>query len=474
MPTPLPAVVPPSHTKRLHLISVPVVVFLVSWGQMTHGKPSVTGDGPHYLMVTQSLLADGDLDVANNYEENEGRLFGADGLKPERFVQATPSGRSLSVHDIGLSILALPAYRLARTVAPHVPESLLSRVRMSPGLFVYSVVCLFMLMMTSAGWWLVARTMADFVSARNAALLALLFALSPPMGANGSAVFPEVPALLVASLAVAKAYGRARLPNWLVLLAVGLLPWFHRKYAAAAIGLVIVLALRSRADSRRATLRYGLQALAVAGVPAALLLAWTYGTWGSLGGPLTLGRVPLSWGTFASGSLGIFFDREFGIVPWAPAALLVPVAWAMAGQRGLLLLLPALLLYIPAAAHDQWWGGWGPVGRFLVPAAPLAAMATTLAAKAKFPRFVSPLLVTCQVAMSAWVWQHPRVLWNFGDGHNRLFELLPYGSVLERSLPSYATDPNAWMVGCSWLVAVTVATVAALRWGRTPEQQGAG
>jgi hypothetical protein len=473
MPTPQPAIVPARHTKRLHLISVPVVVFLVSWGQMTHGKPSVTGDGPHYLMVTQSLLADGDLDVANNYEENDGRLFGADGLKPERFVQATPSGRSLSVHDIGLSILALPAYRVARAVAPYVPESLLSRVRMSPGLFVYSVVCLFMLMMTSAGWWLVARTMADYVGARKAALLALLFALSPPMGANGSAVFPEVPAFLVASLVVARAYGRARVPDWLVLLAVGLLPWFHRKYAAAAIGLVIVLALRSQADSRRAALRSSLHALAFAGVPAALLLAWTYGTWGSLGGPLTVGRVPLSLGTFASGSLGIFFDREFGIVPWAPAALLVPVAWAMAGQRGLLLLLPALLLYIPAAAHDQWWGGWGPVGRFLVPAAPLAAMAAALASKARFPRFVTPLLLTCQVAMSAWVWQHPRVLWNFGDGHNRLLELLPYGGVLEKALPSYVTDPNAWVIGCCWLGAVAAATVAAARWGRGTERQGA-
>ena len=474
MTTPQPAIVPARLTKRLHLVSVPVVVFLVSWGQMTHGKPSVSGDGPHYMMVTQSLLADGDLDVANNYEANQGRLFGADGLKPENYVQATPSGRSLSVHDIGLSILALPAYRLARAVAPLVPESALRRVRMTPGLFAYSVVCLFMLMMTSAGWWLVARTMADFVSVRKAVLLALLFALSPPMGANGSAVFPEVPALLVASLVVARAYGRARLPNWLVLLAVGLLPWLHRKYAAVAVGLVVLLALRRQVDCKGAALRYCLQALAFAGVPAALLIAWTYGTWRSLGGPLTIGHVPLSWGTFTSGSLGIFFDREFGIVPWAPAALLVPVAWAVAGRRGLLLLLPALLLYIPAAAHDQWWGGWGPVGRFLVPAAPLAAMAVALAARAKFPRFLTPFLVAGQVAMSAWVWQHPRVLWNFGDGHNRLFELLPYGSVLEKALPSYATGPNAWMLGCAWLGAVTAATIAAVRSGRTPERQVAG
>jgi len=43
------------------------IIFLFVWSLTTHGKYSASGDEPHYLMITQSLAADGDLDVANNY-----------------------------------------------------------------------------------------------------------------------------------------------------------------------------------------------------------------------------------------------------------------------------------------------------------------------------------------------------------------------------------------------------------------------
>lgn len=437
-----------------HMLSVPLVIFLVCWGQMTHGKPTVSGDGPHYLMVTQSLVADGDLDPANNYQANEGRAFGADGLTPGLFLRRAPSGRMLPVHDIGLSLLVLPVYRIASSIAPHVPSGLLAQFRMPPGLFVYSVVCLFMLLLTSAGWWLVARTLADYVPVGRARLLVLFIALSPPLIANGSAVFPEVPALLVVSLVLAQVFGRRRLPLWLVMLAIGCLPWLHRKYFLLALALVLLPLLKHRVRGRRS---WAMIALAV--TPMAALVAWTYATWGSFGGPLTLERVPLSWATFGNGSLGMFFDREFGIVPWAPAALLLPLAWALAGTDGLLLLIPAVLLYAPAASHDLWWGGWGPVGRFLVPAAPLAALVFGFVQRWPSPRWLTGILVGLQVGLTAWVWQRPRLLWNFGDGHNRLLESLPFGRVWEAAWPSYMTDPRAWVLGLLWLAATAGATM---------------
>src|SRR6186997_3441458 len=81
------------------------VIFVVTWGLTTHGKYSVTGDEPHYLMVAQSLLADGDIDVANNYQRNDGARFGADGVQPETHVRVTTRGRSLPVGDLGVPVL---------------------------------------------------------------------------------------------------------------------------------------------------------------------------------------------------------------------------------------------------------------------------------------------------------------------------------------------------------------------------------
>jgi hypothetical protein len=59
---------------------VPVTIGLFLWTLSTRGKITVSGDEPHYLMVAESLLADWDLNLANNYAQNDGRRFGADGL----------------------------------------------------------------------------------------------------------------------------------------------------------------------------------------------------------------------------------------------------------------------------------------------------------------------------------------------------------------------------------------------------------
>jgi hypothetical protein len=52
----------------------------------THGKPSSSGDEPYYLIASHSLLVDHDLDVANNFAQDDGRDVGADGLTPSSHV----------------------------------------------------------------------------------------------------------------------------------------------------------------------------------------------------------------------------------------------------------------------------------------------------------------------------------------------------------------------------------------------------
>src|SRR6186997_2777135 len=120
-------------------------IFLVSWGLTTHGKYSATGDEPHYLMVAQSLWADGDLDVGNNYERRDGVLFGAGGLQPELHARAGRSGAILPVHDVGVPFLLLPAYVAATNLATIPSERVLQRVRMNRGLFAYSLISLLMI-----------------------------------------------------------------------------------------------------------------------------------------------------------------------------------------------------------------------------------------------------------------------------------------------------------------------------------------
>ena len=74
---------------------------------------SISGDEPFYLLTTQSLLADGDFDLTNQYEQRSFESFfdHPDGL----WYQSVPTpknGQLLSPHNPGLSVLVIPGFAL--------------------------------------------------------------------------------------------------------------------------------------------------------------------------------------------------------------------------------------------------------------------------------------------------------------------------------------------------------------------------
>src|SRR4051812_974258 len=72
----------------------------------------ITGDEPFYLLTTQSLVSDGDLDLRDEYANHEYRRFWDSDVELWSQMEPTSDGRLLSPHDPGLSVLVLPAYRL--------------------------------------------------------------------------------------------------------------------------------------------------------------------------------------------------------------------------------------------------------------------------------------------------------------------------------------------------------------------------
>src|SRR5262245_39776425 len=70
------------------------------------------GDEPHYLVITQSLLKDGDLQIENNHRARDyAQYFDAD-LKPDYLVRGR-NGAIYSIHAPGVSALVAPAFALA-------------------------------------------------------------------------------------------------------------------------------------------------------------------------------------------------------------------------------------------------------------------------------------------------------------------------------------------------------------------------
>ncbi|HEY8393620.1 MAG TPA: hypothetical protein VIK92_02325, partial [Thermaerobacter sp.] len=95
------------------LFAVLVVAYAFSIDIRASRGAAITGDEPFYLLTTQSLLQDGDLDLRQQYERESYRVFfdHPDGL----WLQSVPAadGRLLSPHNPGLPVLLIPGFALA-------------------------------------------------------------------------------------------------------------------------------------------------------------------------------------------------------------------------------------------------------------------------------------------------------------------------------------------------------------------------
>jgi hypothetical protein len=450
-----------ASVSRVPLILLP----LIYWGLTTHGKFTDSGDEPHYLMMAQSLWADRDLDLANNYAQDDGARFGAAGLQHELHAIPARDGALRPVHDVGVAVALLPAFVVATTVARLAPEGVLQRFRMSQGLFAYALIsfAVMAVVVLSAKWMMAALSQAGYSTHRSAAVVLVVWATLPIL-ANAYEVFPEPFALLATALAV---YEWTTPPSswsrrtWLLVALLGLLPWFHRKYVVYSAALLAVILWRKRDRLIVLGPTAWISAVALFVLPIAALGVWTYHYWGHVGGGLTLGGAPFSLRTFASGAPGLLIDRENGLFWWAPLTLLAPAAFTLDRTR-LIWLLPITALIVPAAAHDQWWAGFSPACRFLVPLVPILCLLGADLLRHRTARVAIMVALVPQILFAAYGWQHPHDLWPRGDGHNRVLAAF-VGGLADRWLPSFRVPtPSTWPLAISVLalVAALNATVA--------------
>jgi hypothetical protein len=434
---------------------VPLVVFVGIWSLTTHGKFSVTGDEPHYLLMSESLRSDGDLDLTDEYADGSSGRIGHPGLAVDGHARPDRSGQLRSIHEPGLPILLMPVYAMAQNAAQAVSQDTLRRFRMSPGLFAYALVSLFQLALTCLGLSFVLDTAKRLSSPGIGAATTLTAGLAPPVLSTGFLVFPEVPAFTVVAFLLWTCWGAGRWRAWASLAAaaaLGMLPWMHRKFTLLAAGLLLCM-LWQRTKGQSWTRRRTLE-LAVFALPMLAFYLTSVVWWGTLSGPTALDGWPFSWHAAESGLPGLLFDRENGLFVWAPIYLPMGAAWWLTRRWSWPLIVPCMALYVPSASHDLWWGGFSPAGRFLMPIVPCLACVLAASLERIFLRRFAIGLVALQCVISAIAWQWPRALWPRGDGHNRLLESLPlFGMTAEGILPSFRAGSAGFVVGALWMCA---------------------
>lgn len=437
--------------------------------------PMPTGDEPYYLLISHSLLYDGDLDLTNNHDRNRDyeRFYPAPLISHQ---SVTERAGHYSKHSPGLPLLTLPFYWLGDQ---------------------------FWLGQTTAVWPAVAAGVALLAAllAANIYLLALeasgstgialaawaAFALTNPVASYSSLIFPAVPAALCTLYAfrvLRNGAGGWRLA--LAGLAVAFLPWLHPRLALVSISLVVLYLFRWRLVRR--PLRLFAPVIVIS---TALMAYYDLALYGNLL-PNAHDHGALAVAGMGQGFLGLLFDQQWGLLPHAPvyalsfSGLIAPflggrlawrrqeagAGWGQAGDALAVLLVAAPYVAL-ISAYAVWWGEWCPPARYLTPVLPLLALPLARTLRAGDGRLwgLFGLLLLPSLAVMLAFFTLPELMYNHPTGQSAL--LLWLGERLGGNWPlaliPSLVRPDPQTVGWTllgWAAGLTGVVFAGLKWTR--------
>lgn len=337
------------------------------------------GDETHYLLATHSLVADGDLDLANNYRSKDYLKFSPVELDA-RHVLVNRRNQDVPIHDLGLSVLLVPGYALGGRRGAMFELNLIASL-------------------LALGIYDLARRLGASPAAAVRAWG--LFAFTSPILVYSSQIYPELAGgtLLVWT---AVEFGRARdtgaaAPLVRAGLFLALLPWFSVRYwfLVLPLGLaILVWVLSSKPQPSRLALGRaallllpGLVSLALFGV----IDFWLYQSPVPNAGYVLYmlrNRPPMFAPHHLGASLpGLFLDRAFGLLPTAPIYL-IAIAGLVAARKFSRVLSAAVLITVGefvlfAAINQFWYGGYAPPPRYIFPVVALLAAFAALALESR-------------------------------------------------------------------------------------------
>jgi len=330
-------------------------------------RTPIDGDEPFYLLMTESLVHDRDLDLANQYATIERTASGRKDLKPFPDDPKGPNGEQYSRHEPLLALLLIPGYLLGGL------HGAIATIALFGALLVRSTL----------------RWMED-EGIPDAAARAVfpLFAFGPPVLFYATRIWPEVPAAFFFVEAL-RGMRNERMKRWLP--AVLALVLLKLRFVLVAVGIVASWLLEGGLIARRFFARAGepppmagykpalrqrnaFIAIAIVLVPLGVMWFLT----GSATSVHSWGEVlPAPGPRYVTGFLGLLSDGMGGIPFQAPFYLLGLAAilrWRSMPQGFRMGILAASLYVLYLLPRPEWHGGWAPPLRYLVFLMPVLAL----------------------------------------------------------------------------------------------------
>ncbi len=327
---------------------------LFSWN--TKGINTITGDEPHYLVMSSGIVNQGSLEQTAPYrEEFKAREIYKHGLAP---TDAQPSPKNthavmgpnglFNVHNIGLPLLLTLPFLFGSVLG--------AKVMM---VFFGSFVII-------AGWKFASR----FSENQTHRLLALIAAtISLPLIPLSNQIYPDVLAGLIALTGLywflTLHERRTAALEALLAATIVFLPWLQIKFAATCVVLVLSISAKSYFQSK--DLKRIFRILIIAGLSCVALAAYNYYAFGSIFGPYQKGALEISKTSFMV-LLGLHFDQNQGFILQNPVNLIgiLAIGWMYKLNREFAVIWAVVFLSLiaPNALHPHWYGGGGFSGRY--------------------------------------------------------------------------------------------------------------
>ena len=443
-------------------------------------KITFSGDEPHYLMTSHSLLMDRDIDVANNYSAQD--YFHFFDKRSDPHLRLNPHGQRgkndphaiYPINMPGISILILPFYGL----------SFLAKGKLLAWILKGSLS--FWAALLGAQFYLLA--LQFWKRSRLALGLWALYMFTAPVLFFAVHLYPEIPIACFSVFVFRLTYcsdrtTTARSALCGVLLA--LFPWFGLKYLLILGPLLVVAAFSQWKRQRAGWKTLPLVLLPVLGVALYFLfIHHLYGTWSPAAvykgamtaesaAELAQNYTDIPFSMRLDTLAGYFLDQRDGLLPYAPYFFfsgLGLVGLFRARKRDLGVLLFIVLPYVVGMAFLTERGGFSP------PARPLTVVSWILmlgvgafAAENRRPfwSFLWKASAAAGLAMAVLLVRHPFFLYQptthdtpvrAGDMFVHLGHL---GFFPPPLLPSFIKYPNRdHTANIAWMAVLALAVLA--------------
>jgi hypothetical protein len=347
------------HLLLLLILSCSIVFFTTAFIYAQLSSPP-SGDEPHYLIISQTLLKYHNLNVMLDYSHGDYRAFYPYNIDPH--LSHGANGQLLPLHSIGAPLLwLLPFYLLGRLGA------------------VFFISLLSVLIILNIYKFLITMN----IGAKYAFVVCLAYAIASPLYMYSHLTFIEPVGALICIYVLRKIFQNELSLSGLLVssLLLGILPWVHIRFAFFELVLFFALLYKIYAHHQLKHFKY----YACLFLPVTMLFItyelYTYKFWATFNpAAIEINDIHNHSMPFVisplTGIVGTFLDQQYGFLINFPIFLLlfpgivlaIKNKYARYNLLMLLLTVPYILLF---SSFKNWTGGWSPPARLIFVLLPL-------------------------------------------------------------------------------------------------------